>query len=186
MAEVLLEFDDRFSAPDGRSYRPRVCGRARDDRLWEGWIEFVPSDGDVVLRTGRETTQPSRDMLRYWATGLTWGYLDGALLRTLRPARPLVAREAVASAPAYEGPAERRPAGVEAAAARPVAVLDPFAVFAEGDDVLRGQLNALSPGQLRNIIRAHGLDERERRTLEDLPKPALVERIMEAARKRTR
>lgn len=39
-----------------------------------------------MRRTRRETTQPSRDALRYWATGLEPTYLQGALERALRAA----------------------------------------------------------------------------------------------------
>jgi hypothetical protein len=56
------------------------------DGLWEGWIEFIPTDGGAPLRSRRETTQPNRDDAVYWATGLTPVYLEGALERALRPA----------------------------------------------------------------------------------------------------
>jgi hypothetical protein len=85
MAEVLVKFEGTVTGIDERAYEARACGRERTDGLWEGWLEFVPNDGTAALRTGRETTQPNRDDLVYWATGLTAGYLDGALLRTLRP-----------------------------------------------------------------------------------------------------
>lgn len=160
MADVVLEFEDRFVGPDGRAYQARVCGRAREDGLWEGWIEFVAVDQTV--RTGRETTQPSWDQLRYWATGLTAGYLDGALMRTLK-APPPPSRTISHATPAFDRPAPHPPvppppagtATTAQAAVRPV--LDPFAVYAEGDHVLHGQLEALSEGQLRTIVRAFGL-----------------------------
>jgi hypothetical protein len=62
-------------------YAVRVRGRAREDGRWEGWLEFEPGRGGRALRTPRETTQPNRDALRYWATGLEPIYLEGALAR---------------------------------------------------------------------------------------------------------
>jgi hypothetical protein len=69
-------------------YTARVMGARRaDDGLWEGWIEFVLSDGTATLRTGRETVQSNLQALRYWATGLEPTYLDGALARAILLAR---------------------------------------------------------------------------------------------------
>jgi hypothetical protein len=50
---------------------------------WEGWIEFVTETGQRVV-TDRETTQPNRDAVAYWATGLEPIYLEGALERAVR------------------------------------------------------------------------------------------------------
>jgi len=41
--------------------------------------------------------------------------------------------------------------------ARPVAVLDPFAVFRQGEEILRQQLLALSRDQLNAVIEQYGL-----------------------------
>lgn len=40
-----------------------------------------------MLRTARETTQPNRDAIAYWAAGIEPIYLEGALKRTLRHSR---------------------------------------------------------------------------------------------------
>jgi len=40
----------------------------------------------AVLTTERETTQPSREALLYWATGLEPIYLEGAFARAVRAA----------------------------------------------------------------------------------------------------
>ncbi|MDQ3698324.1 MAG: hypothetical protein M3373_09910 [Gemmatimonadota bacterium] len=85
MTDILLHFEADVVTPGGARYAPRACGRLRDDGLWEGWIEFVPDDGGAGLRTGRETTQPNRTDLVYWATGLSAVYLEGALQRALEP-----------------------------------------------------------------------------------------------------
>ena len=69
-------------------YTARVMGARREaDGRWEGWIEFVLSDGTATLRTGREIVQSNLQALRYWATGLEPTYLDGALARAIFRAR---------------------------------------------------------------------------------------------------
>jgi hypothetical protein len=64
-------------------YVAEVWGERRDDNLWHGWIEFVPSDSGPILSTGQETSQSNLDALSYWATGLEPVYLEGALARAL-------------------------------------------------------------------------------------------------------
>jgi hypothetical protein len=87
MSEVLVDFDTTIAAPDGMRWRPRACGGIAEDGLWEGWIEFASSDGAAHVRTARETEQPNREDLAYWATGLTQVYLEGALRRAIEPPR---------------------------------------------------------------------------------------------------
>ena len=54
---------------------------------WHGWLEFTPPGQlHATLRTPRETTQPDRDALIYWATGLEPVYFEGAFERALRSA----------------------------------------------------------------------------------------------------
>jgi hypothetical protein len=183
MAEVLVEFEGTVTGIDDRVYEARACGRERADRLWEGWLEFVPVDGSTVLRTGRETTQPNRADALYWATGLSITYLDGALLRILRPTPVVQPREPRAK-PAYDEPATPGTASTEPARAIPRAVLDPFAVYAEGDQILQQQLNALSEGQLRSIIKAYGLTSADLSSLDGMTKPTLIGLIMMAVSRR--
>jgi len=149
MTEVLVRFTERIAAEDGTSYLPQACGGIADDGLWEGWIEFVsPSE---TLRTRRETEQPNRDALVYWAEGLTVAYLEGALDRALAPRTVNVpVEETVSSSPSH--PAPRRSGGVT-----PHAILDPFTAYAEGEELLRGQLRALSRDHVVNIIKAYEL-----------------------------
>jgi hypothetical protein len=88
MAELLVEFDTTIRSDDGTDWHPRVWGGIADDNLWEGWIEFLPAgteDRDVI-RTSRETEQPKKSDLMYWAQGLTQVYLEGALQRARRNA----------------------------------------------------------------------------------------------------
>lgn len=171
MAEVLVEFEDWIEGENGKRYEARACGRERPDGMWEGWLEFEPADGSETLRTGRETTQPNRDDLAYWATGLTIGYLDGALMRVLRPTPVLRARPATKQ-PKYPAPAPAH------------AILDPYKVYAEGDQILRNQLAALDEMQLRNIIRAYGFPPTDDNELITTGKPELIASIMLAVSKR--
>jgi hypothetical protein len=77
--ERVLELDRRYTSPSGREYVVSVEGIPRDDGTWAGRIAFT-AGGDVRL-TGQETSQPSRDALMYWATGLEPVFLDGAFGR---------------------------------------------------------------------------------------------------------
>lgn len=45
---------------------------------------FFPKNGDDFVVTDRETTQSSFDGVRYWASGLTHRYFEGALERAKR------------------------------------------------------------------------------------------------------
>jgi D-alanyl-D-alanine carboxypeptidase len=82
--ELIHAFATQVADPSGRVYAVQARGGPRADGLWEGWLTFTAADG-AMLRTGRETTQSSRDALAYWAAGLEPVYLDGARAR----ARPV-------------------------------------------------------------------------------------------------
>ncbi|HEV8670237.1 MAG TPA: hypothetical protein VGS01_05820 [Candidatus Limnocylindria bacterium] len=87
MDSLIHEYARHVRDADGHVYRARVFGRQRSDKTWIGWLEFSPrGSGGIVRRTRRETTQPSRDALRYWASGLQATYLEGALERALQAA----------------------------------------------------------------------------------------------------
>jgi hypothetical protein len=79
----ITELSTPVRTADGRIWRARVYGRPLGE-VWEGWIEFVAGDGSVAT-TARETTQPDRRALAYWASGLEPIYLEGALARALDP-----------------------------------------------------------------------------------------------------
>src|SRR5512147_2354856 len=104
MAEVLVEFDAAFPGADGATYTPRACTRLNDDGLWEGWLEFTDLEPGAVILSARETTQPTRADVMYWATVLTRVYLDGALARTLAPA-PRRQPVRLPAEPAFDAPA---------------------------------------------------------------------------------
>ena len=143
MAETLVRFTEAITGRDGRQYVASARGIRGSDGLWHGWIAF--SDGTTSMRTTQESEQPNRDDLMYWAQGLTYVYLEGALERATRPIAP------VASVPLAGIPRSVEPN------ARPVAVLDPFAVFRQGEEILRQQLLALSRDQLNAVIEQYGL-----------------------------
>lgn len=83
MAEVIRQYSSRWLTESGAAYRVRACGEMTAGGTWEGWLEFHPAEErrGVVLRTGRETTQPNRAALEYWASGLEPLYLEGAFAR---------------------------------------------------------------------------------------------------------
>jgi hypothetical protein len=82
MAELIQTYAETVRDAEGVEYVAHVYGEAREDGTWEGWLEFAPAGGaGAARRTGRETTQPDRDALAYWASGLEPIYLDGAFAR---------------------------------------------------------------------------------------------------------
>jgi hypothetical protein len=174
MAETILQFNEPLTGSDGKTYIARVCGRPAPEGGWEGWIEFVPGDGTPALRSRRETRQPNRDDLVYWATGLTPVYLEGSLERTLNP--PRMHEPVVLPEPSYDGPAPEP--FRTAPAPEPRAVLDPFSVHAKGEDLLRQELGALSAWHLRNIVRAYALSGANEAELERMSQAELIERIL--------
>ena len=84
MAELIQEYSTQVRSPAGIVFIVRSYGEQRLDGTWEGWLTFTPVDGlTPPLRTDRETSQPNRITLEYWASGLEPIYLDGALERAL-------------------------------------------------------------------------------------------------------
>lgn len=170
MAEVIHVFGPAIVL-NGVPYRAQVVGR-QAGHIWEGWIEFASQDGADIKRTPRETTQPNRDALEYWAGGLSGTYLEGALARALEP--PLVVHREETSRPFFDTPA---PGADLDGAPSDRAVLNPFSVGAKGEQLLRQELGALRGWHLRNIIRAYDLADEEA-DLEALSEPELIEIIV--------
>lgn len=81
MPEVFVRFTEPIVSHGGIAYYPRVCGRKDSIGRWEAWLEFEPDNGGELLISDRETVQPNRTDLSYWAGGLTRVYLEGALDR---------------------------------------------------------------------------------------------------------
>lgn len=158
MAEVLVVFDEPIPTDDGLHYA-RVCGGIADDGLWEGWIEFLPvGAGDPSsakwMRSARETEQPNLDDLRYWAGGLSVAYLQGAYKRASEPTAPRVTHTDILAATLEYHAAPRSVPTATVGGPRPI--IDPFAVYDQGESVLRKQLLALSNDQLLNVAKAYG------------------------------
>jgi hypothetical protein len=177
MAEVLAEFPELIGGPGGDVYRAHAVGAMTPEARWEGWIEFIPVAGGTPLRTPRETTQPNRTDIVYWATGLTAVYLEGAFKRALTPQ---VRHVPVPSAPVFDEPAPR---AVQTADV-PVrdAVIDPFEVYAHGEEALRRKLQAFEAVHLANIIIAYRLSAEPVAVLETLSRSSLAEIIVGGVR----
>jgi hypothetical protein len=180
MAETLAQFDTPIRDRRGHLYQAKACGRQRDDdRLWEGWLEFENHETGDVLRSSRETTQPNLTDVKYWATGLTPVYLEGALDRIVTAAP---AREAERiPPPAFDGPAERPDA--KSSTGRE-GILNPFSVYEKNPDVLAQELTALRGWHLRQIIRDHDLVDEGQVRLEAMTEPELAALIMRRVRER--
>ena len=82
MAETIQQYTPQFHDVNGIAYQVVAYGDATAGGTWEGWLEFHPVDKTkAVLRTERETTQPDRAALEYWASGLEPLYFEGAFAR---------------------------------------------------------------------------------------------------------
>jgi hypothetical protein len=180
MPEVLVEYESMVAGEDDRRWSAHVCGRRSTGNMWEGWIEFVPEDRKGrPIRSRRETTQPSRDDLHYWATGLTPVYLQGALTRALQP--PIERPRARRTKPHFTGPAPSvAPDAPNAPSPHPI--LDPFDVYEQGEDILIRQLDALDTPRLRDIALAHEL--MRPREAQSATRLQLAAAIVDAARER--
>ncbi len=89
MSELIHTHSARVHGTQGATYEARIYAEPERGGTWKGWLEFHPvaatKSGDTaILRTGRETTQPSREAVDYWAGGLEPIYLEGALTRAQR------------------------------------------------------------------------------------------------------
>ena len=177
MAELLVTYTVPTKSPSGDLYYARALGQKADDGLWEGWLEFQLAGDETVLITRRETEQPNRDDLMYWAQGLTDVYLEGALQRILRPAPAIPAPDV----PIHVDSHPTRSSPLRATMAMRV-VLDPYQVFAEGEDVLRGQLHALSRGHVQHIVEAYGFADQDPEFARTASAEQLIDRIVESVR----
>lgn len=89
MPVILVKFDEPIRDVDGATYFAQAAGRKREDGLWEGWVEFTRmSEDGPSFASGRETTQPNRADLEYWAQGLSQVYLQGAIARARASTEP--------------------------------------------------------------------------------------------------
>lgn len=161
MSGVLVDYENTIADADGSRWAARACGRMGVGNLWEGWIEFVPLDLErKPIRSPRESTQPSREDLLYWATGLTPVYLRGALTRALE--RPVARPRPRRVKPHFDGPAPS--VAVPAPSPRVHPILDPFDVYTQGENILIGQRNAARASECDRHGRASKRDARVVRT----------------------
>jgi hypothetical protein len=156
MAEVLHTFDTLVGDALGQ-YQPQAVGRLADDNMWEGWLEFFPTDGSgEVLVSSVESRQPEREHLVYWSTGLSPVYLEGALARARRA---VTAHVRASDVPYSNAPKPRHHVTVaRSARSVPEPVLDPFEIGSRSLDLLRQELGALNRPRLLNIIAAFDLN----------------------------
>lgn len=181
MGEVLIKFTEPVRSASGRDYQAQACCNLAPGELWEGWIEFQPLDGGEPLRGARETQQPTHADVEYWATGLTMTYLEGALQRALAEKFGATAPSAASERSRFDAPVARM-ASREGSTMR--AVLDPFAVYSQGEDVLRRQLRALSRDQIENVVEAFGIrDEVARNPLTVTSDIALADEVVAVIRR---
>lgn len=162
MAEVLVKFDESIAENDGQRYFAQAVGAERRDGLWEGWLEFLPVDeARETIVSERETTQPNRTNVEYWAQGLTRVYLEGALQRAVLAANPPDSERTREPSAGNRAPSQRRsspPAGPRGVRR---AILDPYSVYLQGEDILRSELNALSRSHVESIADAYGFSLKE-------------------------
>jgi hypothetical protein len=180
MAQILRTFDEPIQHSQG-AFRARVVGRLAEDRMWEGWLEFIPLTGQKApVVSPVESRQPALEHLEYWAQGLTVVYAEGSLDRALRP---VTVRERVVETPFSSRPARRRVVR-DAYPSGPEPVLDPFDVGRRNPDILRQELHALNRPRLINIITAYGLNPAGIRldTLSDEQLISLIVSTVEAER----
>lgn len=181
--DVLRVFAEPVLGRDGTSYAARICGRSDERGRWHGWIEFSPEEGGAVLRSPRETIQPSRRILQGWADRLRRVYMEGALERTLRIQEPK--RAAVPSRPAgprFPGPAPDP--GSPHAPTPDDAALNPFLRYRRGEATLRRELHELAPAELRIVARVYRVGEDDGLDVDRLTGDELAELILRTVRER--
>jgi hypothetical protein len=183
MSEVLVKYDEPVTAPDGTNYFAQAVGSEMQGGEWEGWIEFFPeSEAGNAVESGRETTQPNRANLELWAQGLTAVYLEGALDRAISLVE--TPQKLVQTSPesgGFTAPA-RRPTSPSTVPYRR-AILDPFEVYAQGEQILRNELNALSRDHLESIALAYAVgDPRWPAGIKSVSTADLIEEIVAEAR----
>lgn len=82
MPELIHVHSTHVRTPDGEQFIARTYGEPDARGLWHGWLDFESlSRTGLRLTTARETTQPNRPALEYWAEGLEPLYFEGAFSR---------------------------------------------------------------------------------------------------------
>lgn len=78
--QLIQEFVEEVMVGD-RRYRPSVYACPRTDGTWVAWLVFTDESTSEMRNTDMESTQPTLDAVRYWASGLEPIYLEGAFDR---------------------------------------------------------------------------------------------------------
>lgn len=191
MSEVLVRFTQPTRSATGDLYWSRAMGELADDGMWDGWLEFAREGDDEAIATDIETKQPNRGDLLYWAEGLTDVYLEGALGRALGPVTPLPTAPPIPSMPPSPGHprhvsyAPETPTPLTVATLKTRVVLDPYATYAEGEELLRKQLLALSHDHLHNIVEAYEMTD-DADWAREASEEELAEHIVETVRQSLR
>ena len=86
VADLHLQPEHIKIVSSGKTFAAHIFANQRTDGTWEAWIEFH-SEGPPCFVTGRETTQPNRTAVQYWAEGLEPIYFEGAFWRSVELAR---------------------------------------------------------------------------------------------------
>jgi len=82
MSELIQQYTPQLHDDNGVTYTIAAWGEPTVEGTWEGWLEFYPADeSKAILRTKRETTQPNKSAVEYWASGLEPVYFEGAFTR---------------------------------------------------------------------------------------------------------
>lgn len=81
MAQLVHEHRAVIRTPSGATFVARTYAEQEPHGVWIGWLEFTPLSGGPTLRTGAETSQPTLEMVGYWASGLEPVYFEGAFER---------------------------------------------------------------------------------------------------------
>lgn len=74
---VMADLVHEFAKPINQ-FKVRAFAEKRGN-VWIGWLEF--RGAGKTLKTGEETSQPNKEAVAYWATGLEPVFLEGALKR---------------------------------------------------------------------------------------------------------
>jgi hypothetical protein len=187
MAEILVKFDEPITAKNGDTYFAQAVGTEVEGGLWSGWLEFqAANEGVDALVSGRETTQPNRKNLEFWAQGLTKVYLEGALDRAISLAEPMPERPPTYPEPSlFNAPASREETLPPVSdSLRKRAILDPFQVYEQGEGILRQELNALSLHHIAAIAAANRIGTSTPSGIKASSKPELIEAIVSGVRDR--
>src|ERR1043165_8466290 len=92
MDEILQQFEQPVIDESGERYAVYLYGRSRHGATppgatWRDWLFFDRQSAAPPYATAVETTQPNRQAILYWATGLTDSYFDGAFNRARKTPR---------------------------------------------------------------------------------------------------